>query len=330
MRRLLRAPRIVTCCVAGEVCSSMSENQQRLALSLHVIDQVMAEHGRSSPDAIVLPGGMFRLRSRFAHLSEGRRLALLNKQPFVAGIVAKLRQFPGTAPLVVFGINARLPSHQACLAVSKTGIDGLAVKHFFLDHDRDRGNYPVTDARDFRTMRRFVRLRNGSVASLSDCYDMFGLREDPAYPGLRMQAIRRIREHGRVVGERDRGFTAAHARIANDWWVTRRQASPDVAIAVIHTFASPGREGLWQRHGIAAASAFLRGGLAVGASHFSKGLPSFHAPLAARGVPKSELTAGLHRRAHHLRPRAVREVVMDGQIVAVLRLFIGNRPKKRR
>lgn len=330
MRRLLRAPRVVTCCVAGGVCSSMAQNRRRLALTCRVIDDIMAEYGKDPPDALVFPGGMFRLSAPFAHLSEPRRLELLGAQAFVAGLVAKLQAYRRRTPLVVFGINASLPAHQACLAVSKAGIEGLAVKHFFLAGDRDWLRYPVTESFDFRSMSRFVRLSNGSVASLSDCYDLFGLREDPELPGIRMRAIRRIQDRGRIVEERELGFSALRARIAKEWGECRARASPDLAIAVIHGFAMPGREGYWQRHGIAAASAFLRGGLAVGASHFAEGLPSFNAPLAARDVPVDELTAGLHRRAHHLRPKTVREVVIDGESVAVLRLFIGKRPPKRR
>jgi len=330
MRRPQRAPRVVTCCVAGEVCPSMAQNRRRLALAGHVIDDVMAEYGADVPDALVFPGGMFRLSAPFAHLSEPRRLELLGAQAFIIGLVAKLRACGRRTPLVVLGINASLPAHQACLAVSKAGIEGIAVKHFFRAGDRDWLRYPVTDAVDFRTMSRFVRLANGSVASLSDCYDLFGLREDPDHPGIRMRAIRRIHDRGRIVEEQDWGFSALRARIAREWWETRARASPDVAIAVIHGFTMPGREGYWQRHGIAAASAFLRGGLAVGASHFAEGLPSYNAPLAARGVPPEELTAGLHRRAHHLRPKTVREVLIGGKSVAVLRLFIGNRPRTRR
>lgn len=330
MRRPQRAPRVVTCCVAGEVCPSMAQNRRRLTLARHVIDDLMAEYGADAPDALVFPGGMFRLSARFAHLSEPRRLELLGAQAFVAGLVAKLRTYRRRTPLVVFGINASLPAHQACLAVSKAGIEGISVKHFFLASDRDWLRYPVTESLDFRSMSRFVQLANGSVASLNDCYDLFGLREDPDLPGIRMRAIRRIQDRGRIVEERELGFSSLRARIAKEWAECRARASPDVAIAVIHAFAMPGREGYWQRHGIAAASAYLGGGLVVGASHFVAGLPSFNAPLAARDVPLDELTAGLHRRAHHLRPRTVREVVVAGHPVAVLRLFIGNRPRKPR
>lgn len=330
MRRLLRAPRIVTCCVAGEVCSSMAHNKRRLALACHVLDQVMAEYAQDPPDALVFPGGMFRLTTRFAQLPGPERLALLGAQAFVKGLVARLRAYRRRTPTVVFGVNARLPAHQACLAVAPKGIVGLAVKHFFGASDRDVNRYPVTDALDFRSMSRFVRLANGSVASLNDCYDLFGLRENPAHPGVRLRAIRSIHDQGRVVEEHNFGFSALRTRLAKEWWETRARASPDVAIAVIHSFAAPGREGYWQRHGIAAASAFLGGGLVVGASHFAESLPGFNAPLAARGVPADELTAGLHRRAHHLRPRSVQEVVVNGEIVAVLRLFTGNRSRKLR
>lgn len=330
MRRLQRAPRIVTCCVAGGVCSSMAQNRRRLALLCHVLDQVMAEYGQDPPDALVFPGGMFRLTTRFAQLPGPYRFGLLNAQAFVTELVTRLRAYRRHTPMVIFGINAKLPAHQACLAVSGEGIVGLSVKHFFGVNDRDGKCYPTTDALDFRSMSRFVRLANGSVASLSDCYDLFGLREDPAHPGIRMRAIRRIHDRGRIVEEHDFGFSAVRTRLAKEWWETRARASPDLAIAVIHSFAAPGRDGYWQRHGIAAASAFLGGGLVVGASHFAEGLPAFNAPLAARGVPVDELTAGLHRQAHHLWPKTLREVVIDGQIVAVLRLFIGNRPKKRR
>jgi hypothetical protein len=77
----------------------------------------------------------------------------------------------------------------------------------------------------------------------------------------------------------------------------------DSALIAIHGF-EPGRSsGMWQRHGIATASAKLAGGAVFGAAHFGR-LPSSAAvqTLAASRVPRRHLGLGDKRKAEALPP----------------------------
>ncbi len=108
-------------------------------------------------------------------------------------------------------------------------------------------------------------------------------------------------------------------------------ARPAIDLIAIHRFKRPGRELLWQRHGIATASAALLGGLAVGASHFTKALPQQidQSPLAAFAVPTAHLSLGCHRPAREHMPRDGFEVALpwDPRARALVRLFEASPPQ---
>lgn len=89
------------------------------------------------------------------------------------------------------------------------------------------------------------------------------------------------------------------------WRHLLRDQQVDVALAAIHRFEAPGRDGYWQRHGIASASAALNGGLAIDAAHFRRALPALEAStLAAAGITSEHLMQGLRRQAHRALPVA--------------------------
>lgn len=90
----------------------------------------------------------------------------------------------------------------------------------------------------------------------------------------------------------------------------------------IHGFEQPGRDGYWQRHGIARASAAHGGDLVVGAAHFRKGLPAPDmSTLAAYGVPRSQIADGASRRANKLVPAHSAILETPGGLRGLLRVF---------
>jgi hypothetical protein len=97
---------------------------------------------------------------------------------------------------------------------------------------------------------------------------------------------------------------------------------PAHAVCAIHNFDRPGLDGYWQRHGIAAASAALNGGLVVGAAHFESGLPlpTDRSPLAAAGLKPSYLRLGQRRPLIGLAPSQAM-VVKAGPLSSLVRLF---------
>jgi hypothetical protein len=114
------------------------------------------------------------------------------------------------------------------------------------------------------------------------------------------------------------------------WRATMHAAAPTVALVAIHGFERPGREGYWQRHGIASVSAAL-GGLAVGSAHYRRltRRDQLKTPLASSGVPREHLGAGIRRRSQPLAPTAAITIVTPSKkrVLAVLRLFEGSIPE---
>ncbi len=154
---------------------------------------------------------------------------------------------------------------------------------------------------DAATPGRLVRLPNGATAVLSVCYDAFALTElATGQLGRRdnMTWLATDRHKGRRMskGEGRELLGRLDAQL--------KEARPMVGLIGIHRLKKPGRELLWQRHGIATASAALGGGLVVGASHFLKALPSRvgQSPLAACGVPLGHLSLGMRRTAREHAP----------------------------
>ena len=175
---------------------------------------------------------------------------------------------------------------------------------------------------DYSSSDRFVRLANGNVAVLATCYDLFGM---VAQHSSRRCSVRNLRalltKEGRI-GRRAAIFKTLSAKAAHDWRKTLDLYRPRVALAAIHVFRRPGREGYWQRHGIAAASAKLDGGLIVGASHFLERLPhGGKAVLASRAVPKRHINQGTRRRSWSHHP--ILTIHLDsGTSGALVRLFV--------
>jgi hypothetical protein len=103
------------------------------------------------------------------------------------------------------------------------------------------------------------------------------------------------------------GFDAAWDKAVAAWSALTKDL--DAALIAIHGFSRGKTSNMWQRHGIATASAALDGGLAIAGAHFEK-LPRREGvqTLAAFGVPLDHLDAGHHRSAEAAMPVAAAQV----------------------
>lgn len=191
------------------------------------------------------------------------------------------------------------PDDQLCAAFGADGIIGLARKIFPTDHDTRKPERAVTPRlADCDCPGRIVSLSGGRRAVLSACYDVFGFHEKPDSNSARTRAIRWIRVGSRLVGTEGEGFADFRRTALAAWQAHWRGAGADLALAAVHGFEMPGRDGYWQRHGMACAAAVI-GGAAIGAAHFEECLPEpDSSTLVAAGVPMQHLKAGLRRRAH--------------------------------
>ncbi len=329
MRRPSRSPRLVSVCLAGTTAKSVSDNKRRIDLLAEVIETITTHVAWHPIDAVIFPGGLFRLDTPIGRKPFEERAKAIASRPFSSAVIkaasALDEQMKGA--LVVFGMfaesrGAKERDDQACVAVNSKGVVGLSRKIFPVDSDTDGRTYLVQSVADFSSAERFISLPNGSTAVLSACYDLFGLAEDPEKPTVRTRAVRRLWNGKQLVQVGDEGFRALRAECMVSWRQQLADRKPGVAIATIHGFERSGRDGYWQRHGIAAASAALGGGLVVGAANFTHGMPTADkSTLAARRVPRSHLPDALHRPARALQPMDSLQLPAEGETKALIRLF---------
>jgi hypothetical protein len=307
-----RPPRIVAVCYRGADKEARAGAAQRLADMREIAALLPARPGWAQADAVLFPGGFLAAdKEEAAALRAGRgngTVPACAAQDFFAaagGAAPQLQLVVGVdTPPFRAGAH-RCGGQQLALAFNRAGLSGFAPKVFPVDEDFDGRAAPplLVRARDFAEPRRFIPLANGGSALLNACYDMFGI--SAAARGLPEKALRAALvedEDGRIlarVAGREalrRGFAAYCARLA--------QERPGVALAAIHRFEKPGSDIFWQRHGIAAASAGLGGGLAIAAAHVRALSPDPAAmPLAAAQVGAGHLEAGGRRQSHALPPR---------------------------
>ena len=130
----LKAPTIATACISGPTSKTTRSNPVRLALLKRITDEVSSRV--VSLDALLLPGGFFRLSRPLGHLSFDKRVKELGN----AGLVEPLRSLarkldgPGRA-LIVFGVDGSDTGNgaggdQFCIAVSRDGVEGIGRKVF--------------------------------------------------------------------------------------------------------------------------------------------------------------------------------------------------------
>jgi predicted amidohydrolase len=327
MRRPTRSPRLATLCLQGDTAASTRDNAARTSVLEETVRVLLLQLTWHPIDALVLPGGFFRLSKALGASVFERRRTLISGERFTTAIISVLKQLQELSPGIrlVTGVMAQARdkterTEQACLAFDQTGLVGAARK-IFPTHAESRGRRFMTPiVEDYRSVHRFIELPNGSLAGLHSCYDLFGTADIGSAGGARRAAIRVLHTKGGRIGEGHKEFRATRDSNVSAWADLVVSKAPDVLLATIHAFERPGLDGYWQRHGIARASAAHGGAFTVGAAHFMDSLPQEGSTLAAYGVPKRELSAGVSRRAHSLAALRSAAVTVHGTN-AVLRVF---------
>ncbi|MGE5503910.1 MAG: hypothetical protein ACM31L_05755 [Actinomycetota bacterium] len=326
MTRPTLSARIAAVCVRGQRCKTITRNPHRLELAEAIISTLL-EHPGQPLDAVLLPAGFLRLPTSIADLDFTGRAEALARTRIGRALIRLCRRlevaFPGI--LIVTGIDGDGMDEgddQLCVAFGAHCVVGVARKLFPTDHDTRNPERAVTPRlADYDCPGRIVALPSGRRAALCACYDVFGFHEGPDTLSARSRAIRQIHDGSRAVTDDEDGFTALRRAALANWQARWRGAGVDLALAAIHGFEQPGRDGYWQRHGMACAAAAL-GGASVGAAHFEDGLPEpLSSTLAAAQVPKAHLKAGPYRRAHALAPAAWVTLRKGGREAALIRLF---------
>ncbi len=313
-------PRLVTACIEGSPAQSTLANPRRLEFLVDLCQEIDTKWGKL--DALVLPGGFLRLPHTVGPLTYEQRVKHLKAAGFIQALrdaVRSLSHSPGA--LIVFGVDG--PGYpngdigdQMCVAANSHGIVGIGRKIFPVKGN-EANNMLCYDT-DFGEPRRVVTLNDDRKTVLCACYDMFGVgeRRDPRSARARM--IRWIGNHADQMERGDKGFKE---RLGQNLAAFRdRLSGVQVGIAAIHGFEGHST-GFWQRHGIAACSAGLNRGFAVGAAHFSELPKKLDAStLAAAGVSNRHLNQGQRREAHSWEPRDGFRTTSNN-VTALVRLF---------
>lgn len=320
--------RVAAVCVLGRPAATPKLNQARGQLLVQIVTGIH-ERGWGGLDALVLPGGFYRLARPVGHQAGPKRLASLTGQACLAAARRQLERLQDASPgcLLVTGLLAdpsdtRQRQEQLSAALSTERVVGLARKLFPTAAEGEGRRQTVPCAEDYGSPDRLATLPSGAKAILSACYDLFGLTETPGEASSRYHAIRALRTGQKILRMGDQGFKQLRRQCLADWSSLLAKEKPDLAIATIHGFERPGLDGFWQRHGIAAASAAMQGRFVVGAAHFEDWLPApGQSTLASMGVSRRHLTAGTARKAHRLAPKDTVLIEKDGEPLALVRLF---------
>lgn len=299
LRRLMATSVAMT----GSTSQGPRDNAQRMGLLDRVIDAAIAEARPGDSAVLVLPGGYFRLGGFVGDLNAGDRRTAIEGADFASACMAGAAKLASKVPgaVLVVGVDS-VPgkgewADQMAVAWGADGLLGVGRKVFPTAGQEAAGM--VINAADFGDPGRVVNLPDGRRGVLCSCYDGFGVSD----PRRRAYPIERLRLGGRLLRYTDDGFDAAWEGAVAAW--TELTRGLDAALIAIHGFGGRGNTSMWQRHGVATASAALGGGLAVAGAHFEK-LPRREGvqTLAALGVPRDHLDAGHHRGAEAALPIA--------------------------
>lgn len=320
---------VASLCLHGVPARSMKDNTDRLALLPELVRLLQDHPEWHSLDAIVLPGGTFRLSRALGATDFERRKAILLKEQITAPIREALDQLdmlsPGltlTAGVLATPRDISERTEQSCLAFRLGGLVGAARK-IFPTRQESRGRRfvsPFVD--DFSTRSRVIALSRGSMALLNACYELFGVADLSGNTMARRHAIRRLLTKRGMLTIGSVGFRAQRDDCLTAIGDVVSSTDLRALLVSIHGFEQSGRDGYWQRHGIARASAACGGALVVGAAHFRKGLPEPEAStLAAYAVPRSHIADGASRRAHSLSPAHSAILETPGGLRGLVRVF---------
>jgi hypothetical protein len=163
-------------------------------------------------------------------------------------------------------------------------------------------------------------LAGGARLLLAACYDAIGLAHAGRDEGC-VRNVHRIRSVSKG-WTRCRPVRSWRKEAVRAWRRSVAHARANIVAVAIHRFARPSRTGYWQRHGIQAASAALRGALVLGASHFEEQLPEpERATLAVSMIAPSYLAQGTGRRVRALQPVDALEI-RHARLTALVRIFV--------
>lgn len=282
---------VATAAVRGTVSRTPANNRKRERLLRDIVDHL--DRDGSPLGALVLPGGFFCLQQHVGHRPHPDRVEAILGAPFAPALLAAAsalnNQHQGS--LLVVGIDSvgrkSEGGDQFCVALNPEGVVGLARKVFPVRG----GEGLIVSANDFGDPSRVVPMPGGHKALLCACYDGFGISSADEKASL----VQRLRVGDRVVSRGDRAFRRHLASgVARQ---TELQRTATVALIAIHGFRDGGTSTMWQRHGIASASAALGGGFVAAGAHFAP-LPSSanRQTLCSLRVPRAHLEGEPRRR----------------------------------
>lgn len=328
--RHVRAPRIVSVCVLGTRLWNVNGNAARMDLMQWVVEEIAIRPTWHPVDAIVFPGGYFRLPRMIGRLIDRDRFAAIEDMNFgrkAMELAEDLGDRNGGCHMI-FGADFFKSSgyewgDQFAIAMDSTGVSGLARKIFPTDLDTSGERPYVPYWGDFSSKHRILRLPKGRLAVLCSCYDVFALVAGTDGRPRGSSAIRDLWRGERYHGIEERGFSNLRNAAIAEWLKLTSAQTATVAVTTIHGFTRPGRDSYWMRHGITAASRASKGGLAVGAAHYTEKLPvPDRSTLASFNVPKAART-GPYARAYPLVPLD-HFSVRHRSLEALVRLFAPN------
>lgn len=251
-------------------------------------------------DAVLLPGGFFHGAKNIGMLPFRERRRALAKEEFASGVhrVWKELNRHSNGVKMVFGVDTPADiqdrsklGDQLAVGWGEDKVEALARKIFPVNEE---GRFLHCYASDFVSGERYLRLPSGRTAVLCACYDMFGVHELEPGRSVRTRAIRLILdEDGEPVDSKV--TKKVRAELITAFQENLRRSEASIALACIHRFELPGRDGYWFRHGVVTAAAAL-GGFAAAAAHYSISLPTVgRSFMAASDIPLKYLDEGVGR-----------------------------------
>lgn len=299
-----RPARIVSIHVKGSPATRPRSTELRLDFMVTIM-RAIRRRGWRALDTIVFPAGYLRTADWLAPAPTTLRRAMIDAS--VGDIcVQAVRKLSEGSPgcVIVTGIDTNrfrpwgFRGDQALAAFNQDGCLAVVRKIFPTDGDTNEyGRAPyLLDHEDALTEDRFLPLPNGDIAMLCLCYDSFVFSELALGPTTKLRAMR----YKTAVPDGWDDLTPTESWLwLSDLSHRIRTHWPRVLLNPIHGFDAPGREVLWHRHGLACASSFLGGGLAIGAAHYQRTLPTEgFAMLAATRAPPEQLGLANFRTAY--------------------------------
>ena len=320
---------IVSISVLGRPARRPAENAARLALTAEIIEALIEQSHWHPIAGVLLPAGFFRHGPPFGAEVPAARAELFAALPLGRQLISLLAELHlvSRGVVMVVGVDTnrlarqRYRGDQMMVALSGDRLISVVRKVFPSDLDTSgwwQRPY-VVNPQDFGDAGRRIMLPGGMTAEVSVCYDAFAYSEMVLGRSAKRRHLRfGFTETGRV------GAIVAEKR--DEWMATHLERLKtdvaDVSLVGIHGFEHPGRDGYWQRHGLATCSAATEGRPAIGAAHFTSALPTPQSsPLAAARAPLKHLTEGGYRLGHGFRPISSMIVSHQGRPAALLRLF---------